>query len=108
MRKVLIIEDHVDLRRLIRLTPEFEDHEIHEAASGTEGLAEARRLLHDVALLEVMLPCGQDGTSVVMLSALGASAGRARGFRAGAEAYLAEPFSLLNLMGRRLASREQA
>lgn len=113
MRRVLIIEDHADIRRLIRLTLELEDHEIHEAASGTEGLAEARRLQPDVVLLDVMLPGGRDGisvcrelradanfdrTSVVMLSALGASADRALGFGAGANAYLAKPFSPLNLI----------
>ena len=113
MRKVLIIEDHADIRRLIRLTLELEDHEIHEAASSNEGLAEARRLQPDVVLLDVMLPGGQDGisvcrelradaafdrTSVVMLSALGASADRAHGFDAGANAYLAKPFSPLNLI----------
>ena len=113
MRKVLIIEDHADIRRLIRMTLELEDHEIHEAASGAEGLAEARRLQPDVVLLDVMLPGGQDGisvcrdlradatfkhTSVVMLSALGAGADRARGLGAGADAYLAKPFSPLNLI----------
>jgi DNA-binding response OmpR family regulator len=113
MRKVLIIEDHADIRRLIRMTLELEDHEIHEAATGAEGLAAARRLQPDVVLLDVMLPGGQDGisvcrelradatlagTSVVMLSALGAAVDRARGLEAGANAYLAKPFSPLNLI----------
>ena len=113
MCRVLIIEDHADIRRLIRMTLELEDHEIHEAANGVEGLQAARRLQPDVVLLDVMMPgemdgisvCRElradkvfDGTSVVMLSALGASADRARGFGAGANAYLAKPFSPLNLI----------
>jgi DNA-binding response OmpR family regulator len=113
MCTVLIIEDHADIRRLIRLTLELEDHEIHEAANGIEGLAEARRLQPDVVLLDVMLPGGQDGisvcrelradaafdrTSVVMLSALSAHSDRATGLGAGANAYLAKPFSPLKLI----------
>ena len=113
MCRVLIIEDHADIRRLIRMTLELEDHEIHEAANGVEGLQAARRLQPDVVLLDVMMPgemdgisvCRElradkafDGTSAVMLSALGASADRARGFGAGANAYLAKPFSPLNLI----------
>lgn len=113
MSRVLIIEDHADIRRLIRMTLELEDHEIHEASTGTEGLTAARRLQPDVVLLDVMMPGDMDGisvcrqlradtafdrTSVVMLSALGASADRARGIGAGANAYLAKPFSPLNLI----------
>lgn len=112
MKTVLIVEDNADIRRLIRLTLEDDAHEIHEACDAAEGLAAARRLLPDVVLLDVMLP-GGDGlsvckalradpdlqdTSVVMLSALCNAADRANGLRAGADAYLAKPFSPLNLL----------
>ena len=38
-KRILIVEDHADIRRLIRLTLEFEDHEIHEAANADDGLS---------------------------------------------------------------------
>ena len=31
MKRVLIVEDQADIRKLIRMTLEFEDYEIHEA-----------------------------------------------------------------------------
>ena len=113
MKKVLIVEDHADIRRLIRMTLELDDHEIHEAASAAAGLEAARRLLPDVILLDVMLPGGVDGLticrelradpalrtmSIVMLSALGGKEDRERGLGAGADAYLVKPFSPLNLI----------
>ena len=111
MSRVLIIEDHADIRRLIRMTLELEDHEIHEASTGAEGLTAARRLQPDVVLLDVMMPGDMDGISVcrelradtVFAPHLGrdaVGAGRqrrpARGIDAGANAYLAKPFSPLN------------
>ncbi|MDE1947224.1 MAG: response regulator [Burkholderiales bacterium] len=113
MKKVLIVEDHADIRRLIRMTLELDDHEIHEAADAAAGLEAARRLLPDVVLLDVMLPGGMDGlavcralradpalrrTAIVMLSALGSGSDRENGLEAGADAYLVKPFSPLNLI----------
>jgi CheY-like chemotaxis protein len=117
MKQVLIVEDHADIRRLIRMTLEFEDCEIHEAADAAAGLALARRLRPDVVLADVMMPGALDGlelcravktdpalagVAVVILSARGSSADREAGLKAGANAYLVKPFSpmqLLELLG---------
>ncbi len=37
MKKILIVEDHADIRRLIRMTLEFEDCEIREAGDALAG-----------------------------------------------------------------------
>lgn len=37
-QRILIVEDHADIRRLIRMTLEFENHEISEAINADEGL----------------------------------------------------------------------
>jgi two-component system phosphate regulon response regulator PhoB len=42
MKRVLIVEDQADIRKLIRMTLEFEDYEIHEANDGAAGLRLAR------------------------------------------------------------------
>ena len=31
MKKILIVDDHADIRRLIRMTLEFEDYDVREA-----------------------------------------------------------------------------
>lgn len=118
MKTILLVEDHVDIRRLVRMTLEFEDCEIHEAPDAVEGLALARELRPDVVLLDVMMPGPIDGLEmcrelkaddstrdipVVFLSARGSSADRQAGLSAGASAYLVKPFSpmeMLELLGR--------
>ena len=39
MKKILIVEDHADIRKLLKMTLEFDDFEIHEASTGDAGLA---------------------------------------------------------------------
>jgi CheY-like chemotaxis protein len=113
MKKALIVDDHDDIRKLIRLTLDFEDFEIHEAGSGKEALALVESVKPDVMLLDVMMPGGVDGlevcasvkangalqqTKIVMLSAKGSKADIDRGKAAGCDAYLVKPFSPLNLI----------
>ncbi|MBB5205674.1 DNA-binding response OmpR family regulator [Inhella inkyongensis] len=113
MKTVLIVEDQSEIRELIRVTLEFEDYQIAEAANGEEGLREALRLKPDLVLLDVMMPGNLDGlqvckrlraepgmsrTRIVMLTAKGQAADRQAGIQAGADAYLLKPFSPLELM----------
>ena len=56
MKKILIVEDHADIRRLIRMTLEFEECEIHEAPDAATGWDMARELQPDLVLLDVMMP----------------------------------------------------
>jgi two-component system phosphate regulon response regulator PhoB len=113
MKKILLIEDHADLRKLLRLTLEFEDCQITEATNGAIGLAAAMQSRPDVVLLDVMMPGALDGlevcrrikaapelrhTRVVMVTARGHAADREAGLRAGADAYLVKPFSPLQVI----------
>ena len=112
MKKVLIIEDHADIRALVRMTLELEDFELHEAVDGQVGLAQARALRPDLVLLDVMMP-GLDGlqvcrairadaslrkTRIVMLSARGQADDHSAGLAAGADVYLVKPFSPMGLL----------
>jgi len=123
IKKILIVEDHADIRRLIRMTLEFEDYEIHEAADAPTGWDMARELQPDVVLADVMMPGALNGLDLVraikadarlrqvpvlVLSARGSSADREAGLLAGADAYLVKPFSpvqLLELLGQFGAAR---
>ncbi|MCZ8235541.1 MAG: response regulator [Inhella sp.] len=113
MKTVLIVEDQAEIRELIRVTLEFDRFDLHEAASGAEGLAAAERLKPDLVMLDVVMPGGLDGvevckrirahpdlghTRVVMLSAKSQAADLSAGKDAGADAYLTKPFSPLELM----------
>ena len=59
-RRVLLVEDSADVRRMLRLRLELDGHEVHEAEDGITGLGEAFRLQPDVAVIDIGLP-GLDG-----------------------------------------------
>ncbi len=113
MKKILIVDDHADIRKLLRMAMEFVAYEIFEAVDGSQGLKMAQELKPDLILLDVMMPGGMDGlevcrrikndsslshTKVIMLTARGQSEDKAAGFAAGADEYLVKPFSLLQLI----------
>ena len=113
MKSVLIVEDQADIRKLIRMTLEFEPYDIHEASDGVEGLRLAESVLPDMILLDVMMPGDLDGlqvcarvranpalahTRVVLLTARGQVKDRDAGQQAGADEYLIKPFSPLQLI----------
>jgi two-component system phosphate regulon response regulator PhoB len=106
-RTVLTIEDQPDIRRLIRMTLEYDGLTVLEAGDGEEGLSMARQHLPDV-----MMP-GMDGLTVnrtlasdarlkhipvVILSALGRSEDVKAGLETGVHAYLVKPFSPWELL----------
>jgi two-component system phosphate regulon response regulator PhoB len=112
-KRILIVEDHADIRRLIRMTLEFESHEIHEVTNADEGLAAVERLRPQLLLLDIMMPGSMDGLAlcrlvksnpalgnpwVVLLTARGQSQDIEAGMLAGADAYLLKPFSPLKLI----------
>ena len=62
--RILITEDQPDICKLIRMTLEFGDFEIHEANDGESGLNMARAIQPTVMLLDVMMPGLLDGYQV--------------------------------------------
>jgi DNA-binding response OmpR family regulator len=113
--RILIVEDQADIRKLIRMTLEFSDFDLHEAADGESGLELARSVRPHLMLLDVMMPGRLDGfqvcraikadpelsaTLVVMLTARGQSSDVSAGEQSGADAYLVKPFSPLELIDR--------
>lgn len=113
--RILIVEDQPDICKLIRMTLEFGDFEIHEANDGETGLNMARAVKPHVMLLDVMMPGLLDGyqvcarikqdpqlrqIQVVMLTARGQATDLEAGQAAGADAYLVKPFSPLELIER--------
>ena len=64
MEKILILDGHTDIRRLIHQTPEFEHYEIHDAADGQTAWDAVSGLRPDVLLLDVTMPGALDGLEV--------------------------------------------
>ena len=113
MQRVLIVEDQPDIRKLIRMTLEFEAYEIAEAPDGAQGLRMAQEIQPDLMLLDVMMPGELDGLQVcqrikadpalahikvVLLTARGQASDLDAGQTVGADEYLVKPFSPLQLV----------
>jgi DNA-binding response OmpR family regulator len=112
MTTILIVDDEPAILDLVRFTLEDAEVRIVEASDGVEALALARRVRPDLILLDVHMPrldgleaCQQirrdpalARTPIVMLTAAGQEADRARGREAGADEYLTKPFSPLALL----------
>ena len=63
-RVALIIDDEVQIRRLLRVVLEGEDYEVQEAESGQHGLQEVAARRPDIILLDLGLP-DMDGLEVL-------------------------------------------
>jgi two-component system phosphate regulon response regulator PhoB len=112
MTTILIVDDEPSILDLVRFTLEDADVRVVEASDGAEALVLARRIKPDLILLDVQMPrlnglevCRQlrrepalARTPIVMLTAAGQEADRARGREAGADEYLTKPFSPLALL----------
>ena len=111
MPTILVVDDEPSIRELVRFTLEDERVAIVEASDGVEALEKARAARPELILLDVHMPrldgieacrrlrtdATQSGARIVLLTAAGQEADRARGLAAGADDYLTKPFSPLAL-----------
>ncbi|MBE2203788.1 MAG: response regulator transcription factor [Chthoniobacterales bacterium] len=107
----LIIDDEVQIRRLLRLALEAKDHTVREAENGTLGLQTAVFHKPDVIILDLGLP-DMDGVEVLkrlrewspvpvlILSVRDQEAMKLAAFDAGADDYVTKPFSTAELLAR--------
>ena len=111
MKKILIVDDNADVRRLIRVAL-GKTFKIFEAEDGTSALQMARDLYPDLIVLDIMMPGKMDGLQVldairadpglkvirvVLVTAKGQASDAEIGMQHGADAYFVKPFSPLQL-----------
>ena len=104
--RVLVADDDVVVRDIVRRYLERDGHEVRVAGDGNEALRVLGSERIDVAVLDVMMP-GPNGLSlcrtlrqggdytvpVILLTALSEEDDRIAGLEAGADDYLTKPFS---------------
>lgn len=114
MKKVLIIEDDVNIRSLEKDYLEVNSFEVETAADGITGLEKALNDDFSLILLDIMLP-GMDGLEVcqkvrekkdipiLMVSAKKEDLDKIKGLGYGADDYIVKPFSPSELVARVIA-----
>jgi len=110
--RVLIIDDHAEVRDLLLRSLRGEGHEVSAAATVREARERIAESVLDVIVLDVALPDGsgidvcrelrQGGiaTPVLLLTAHASVAERVAGLDAGADDFLGKPFAVTELRAR--------
>jgi two-component system OmpR family response regulator len=118
--RVLLVEDERPLAEMVRRGLAREGHAVDMAHDGPSGLDAALSGVHDVVILDIMLP-GLSGyrilqrlraagvwTPVLMLTAKDGEYDEADAFDLGADDYLTKPFSFVVLLARLRALQRRA
>ena len=118
-RIALVIDDEIQIRRLLKVTLEAEHYRIYEADNGQGGLIEIVRRKPDVVLLDLGLP-DMDGIDVLrrlrewskvpvlVLSVRQGVEDKVAALDAGADDYLTKPFHSAELNARLRAIQRHA
>jgi len=114
----LIIDDEIQIRRLLRVALESAGYTVHDAETGQQGLADVAFRRPDVVLLDLGLP-DLDGLEVlrrlrewsevpvVILSVRDSEAEKVAALDAGADDYVTKPFATGELLARLRAAQRR-
>jgi len=111
MKQILIIEDDLEIIRLLKIHLTDFIYDISTATDGEVGLQKALEKDYDLILLDLTLPTidgievckklrAQKNTPVIMLTAKSEEIDRVLGLEIGADDYITKPFSIRELLAR--------
>ena len=113
-KRVLIIEDDPDIRKVLSMRLEINGFSVMEAEDGQQGLDMAKSETPDLIIADLMMP-KMDGFEacrmirfddnikdipIIVLSALSEEDERKKAFESGADAYFIKPFDLELLLNK--------
>jgi two-component system, OmpR family, KDP operon response regulator KdpE len=116
---ILLIEDEPEIRRFLRTTLPAHGFRLYEAASGQDGLTEAKSRNPDLILLDLGLPDLEGGevirqvrewtaTPIIVLSARDQEQVKVAALDLGADDYVTKPFGVNELLARIRAALRHA
>ena len=111
MKTIMIVDDQLNVRTLVRDVLTAEGFRVVEAANGRQGLIVARRERPDLILLDVMMPemGGYDfirayqkegAAPIIVLTAKQEESDKVLGLELGADDYITKPFGMRELVAR--------
>ena len=113
MKKILIVDDQEEIRRLVEITLRVEDYQILQAKNGEEAIKIEKAEKPDLIIMDIMMPGEIDGVEatrilkndpdakvcpIIMLTAKGEEEDVKKGLNVGADDYFIKPFSPLELI----------
>jgi len=113
-KQILVVDDDLNLRKIISTNLELAGYDVTAAANGEEALTALEQLQPDLVILDVMMPA-MDGYEVarrirshpvnarvpiIMLTAKSEVEDKISGFDAGADDYITKPFGPQELLAR--------
>ena len=113
-RRILVVEDQEDNRRIVRDLLTHAGYELIEALSGEDGVVMAERERPDLILMDIQLP-GIDGYEatrriktndalrhipIIVVTSYALSGDDTKAFAAGCDAYVSKPFSPRELLAK--------
>ncbi len=114
MKKILVVDDELDICRLLKFNLEKEGFMVDTVADAIEAMKRLRKSTFDLIVLDLMLP-EMDGLQfcktikeeqslkdipVIMLTAKDEEIDRVLGLELGADDYITKPFSMRELIAR--------
>ena len=109
--RILVIDDEPQIRRIMRTALTGAGYEVDDAKTGEEGLAKVREFRPDLVLLDINMP-GMGGlaacrairtdsnVAIIMLTVRNSEADKVEALDAGADDFVAKPFSTPELLAR--------
>jgi two-component system cell cycle response regulator DivK len=113
-QRILIIEDHLDNRRIMRDLLNHSGYQVIEAVNGLKGVEMAEVHAPDLIIMDVQLP-GIDGYEatrqikangelrhipIIIVTSYALSGDDSKAYDAGCDAYLSKPFSPRSLLAK--------
>jgi two-component system cell cycle response regulator DivK len=113
-KRILVVEDQEDNRRILRDLLTSVGYEVVEAVSGEDGVRMAETHAPDLILMDIQLP-GLDGyeatrrikanavlrqSPIIAVTSYALSGDDATAFEAGCDAYVSKPFSPRSLLAK--------
>ena len=112
--KVLVVDDEIGIRKVLREYFELDEFEVDEAVDGIDAINKAKASNYDIIIMDIMMP-KLDGYSavkeikkekdvpVIMLSARTEEYDKLFGFEIGVDDYVTKPFSPREVVARSTA-----
>jgi two-component system, cell cycle response regulator DivK len=113
-KRILIVEDHEDARRILRDMLETTDYELVEAENGEQALAAVARQRPDLILMDIQLPVldGYEATRrikadqalrsipIIAVTSYALSGDEAKARAAGCDDFIPKPYSPRQLLAK--------